>query len=161
MIALDVRKGVAICCVIATLSNAAISLPRNSNTDICLIARPGVDSTRTENLLAAEIPCETTTINDANEYIWVASYYGQKFHGRYTASGEIFDQQEMTCAHKTLAFGTRLLVTNTKNNQSVEVRINDRGPFIKGRQLDLSHGAAEKIGMLKAGVAKVKVIILK
>ena len=87
----------------------------------------------------------------------VASWYGQKFNGKLTASGERFDMYAMTCAHKTLKFGTKLRVTNPDNNKSVIVIVNDRGPFIRGRDLDLSYGAAKKIGIVKQGVGRVKI----
>ncbi|WP_373766668.1 septal ring lytic transglycosylase RlpA family protein [Glaesserella sp.] len=86
-----------------------------------------------------------------------ASYYGGKFHGRKTASGEIYDQEGFTAAHKSLALGSYALVTNLKNNRKVIVRINDRGPFSKARIIDLSKGAAREIGMLNAGISKVRV----
>ncbi len=86
----------------------------------------------------------------------IASWYGPKFHGKLTANGEIYDQMAFTAAHKTLPFGTLLRVTNLKNNKSVIVRINDRGPYIKGRNLDLSKSAAMSLGMMKKGVIKVK-----
>ena len=89
-----------------------------------------------------------------------ASYYAEKFHGRKTANGEIFNMNAMTCAHKTLPFGTVLRVTNLGNNKSVDVRVNDRGPFVKGRELDLSKEAAKKIGMIKNGTANVRIEIL-
>ena len=88
----------------------------------------------------------------------VASWYGGYFHGRTTANGEKYNQWAMTAAHKTLPFGTRVKVTNTRNGDSVIVRINDRGPFIAGRIIDLSKAAANDIGM--SGVAPVKVAIL-
>ncbi len=88
----------------------------------------------------------------------VASWYGGYFHGRTTANGEKYDQWAMTAAHKTLPFGTRVKVTNTRNGDSVIVRINDRGPFIAGRIIDLSKAAANDIGM--SGIAPVKVAIL-
>lgn len=91
---------------------------------------------------------------------WTASYYADKFHGRPTASGEIFNMHAMTAAHKTMSFGTRLHVTNLNNGRSVVVTINDRGPFVRGRQLDLSYGAAKKIGMIESGTARVKVRVL-
>jgi rare lipoprotein A len=84
-----------------------------------------------------------------------ASWYGQAFHGRTTANGETYDMYAMTAAHKTLPFGTELRVTNTANGRSVVVRINDRGPFIPGRDLDLSRAAAEALGV--GGVANIKV----
>lgn len=91
----------------------------------------------------------------------VASFYGEDYHGKMTANGEIFDMNAMTCAHKTLPFGTLLLVLNPDTQQSVEVTVNDRGPFIEGRDLDLSKAAAEKIGLLSEGVKTVKVKIIK
>jgi len=90
-----------------------------------------------------------------------ASYYGDEFHGRKTASGEIFNKWDYTCAHKTLPFGSKVKVTNLKNNKSVIVKINDRGPFVKGRIIDLSYAAAKKIGMIRYGVVKVKIEKLK
>jgi len=93
--------------------------------------------------------------------IGAASFYGRKFAGRPTASGEIFNPALMTAAHKTWPFYTIVKVTNLKNNKSVVVKINDRGPFIEGRDIDLSRGAAQRIGMVQDGVATVKMEILK
>ena len=90
----------------------------------------------------------------------LASYYGEAFQGRPTSSGEIFDMYAMTAAHKTLPFGTMLEVTNLENGNSVVVRVNDRGPFVADREIDLSQGAAEKLGMITAGVARVSISIL-
>lgn len=92
----------------------------------------------------------------ADSWSGVASYYGPGFHGRRTANGERFDQNAMTAAHKTLPFGTRLRVTNPATGKSVTVRINDRGPFHGNRVLDLSKGAAAVIGMVNAGVQRVR-----
>jgi rare lipoprotein A len=94
--------------------------------------------------------------NQRGNYV-VASWYGKKFNGRPTASGKRFDMYAMTCAHKTFKFGTKLRVTNPDNNKSVIVIVNDRGPFIRGRDLDLSYGAAKKIGMVKKGVGRVRI----
>jgi rare lipoprotein A (peptidoglycan hydrolase) len=90
----------------------------------------------------------------------VASYYGGRFHGRKTASGERYDKNALTCAHKTLPFDTILIVTNPKNGKSVTVRVNDRGPFTRGRDVDLSYAAAKEIGMIQAGVIPVEVVVL-
>lgn len=89
----------------------------------------------------------------------MASYYGvgDGFHGRRTANGEIFDAYAMTAAHKTLKFGTCLIVTNTYNGKKAKVRVNDRGPYSGGRILDLSYGAAQAIGMVSSGTARVKI----
>ncbi len=86
-----------------------------------------------------------------------ASWYGQKFHGRPTASGEKFNMYAMTCAHKEFPFGTRLGVTNVKNNKSVVVTVNDRGPFVHGRDLDLSYAAAKEIGLMEQGVGRIRI----
>jgi rare lipoprotein A len=91
----------------------------------------------------------------------MASYYGDDFHGRKTASGEVFDQWKLTCAHRDLPFGTRLKVTNLQNKKSVLVRVNDRGPWVSGRLIDLSYAAAKKIDMIQRGVVKVKIEIVK
>ena len=90
----------------------------------------------------------------------VASYYADKYHGRKTSNGETFNMYDMTAAHKTLPFNTKVKVTNLSNGKSVIVRINDRGPFVKGREIDLSKGAAVKIGMIKSGTAKVSLEIV-
>lgn len=89
-----------------------------------------------------------------------ASYYGDGFHGNKTASGEIYDQNELTAAHRTIAFGTRIRVKNLKNGRIVEVIINDRGPFKDGRVLDLSYRAAEELDMLDDGVVDVEFVII-
>ncbi len=91
----------------------------------------------------------------------VASWYGPGFHGRATANGERFNQHDLTAAHRTLPFGTRVRVTNTRNGRSVVVRINDRGPFSGGRIIDLSRGAAGAIGLLQSGTAPVIVEVLR
>ncbi|WP_178090949.1 septal ring lytic transglycosylase RlpA family protein [Pseudomonas sp. Kh13] len=86
-----------------------------------------------------------------------ASYYGARHHGKRTASGEPFNQHGLTAAHRSLPFGTRVRVTNLANQRSVVVRINDRGPHTRGRLIDLSRAAAEKIGMIRSGTARVRV----
>ncbi len=86
----------------------------------------------------------------------VASWYGPGFHGRRTASGERFNQHDLTAAHKKLPLGTRVVVTNLRNGKSVEVEINDRGPYVRGRILDLSRAAAEQIDMKHSGVTPVR-----
>ncbi len=96
-------------------------------------------------------------VNYINKGDMVASWYGPRFHGKLTANGEIYNQYAFTAASKSLRFGTLLKITNPRNDKSVVVRINDRGPYIKGRQLDLSKGAALALGMVKRGVIKVKV----
>ena len=86
-----------------------------------------------------------------------ASFYSDYYEGRRTANGEIFKHSKITAAHKTLPFGTNVEVTNLKNNKSVVVRINDRGPYVKGRIIDLTKTAAKEIDMIGDGVVKVKI----
>jgi rare lipoprotein A len=90
-----------------------------------------------------------------------ASYYADKFEGRATSSGETFRNSGLTAAHKSLPFGTLVRVTNLENNKQVVVKINDRGPFVAGRVIDLSKKAAEEIDMIRQGVVEVKLEVLK
>jgi rare lipoprotein A len=90
----------------------------------------------------------------------IASWYGKKFHGNRTSSGEIYDMYKISAAHKTLPLGTYVSVTNLSNNKRVILKINDRGPFLKGRVIDLSYAAARKLGMVESGLAKVKIVAL-
>ncbi len=96
----------------------------------------------------------------SNPVVGTASWYGPGFQGRLTANGERFDQNELTAAHRTLPFGTRLRVTNQTNGKSVVVRVNDRGPYVGKRVIDLSRGAAKKIGLVKTGVGRVKLEVM-
>ena len=90
-----------------------------------------------------------------------ASYYAMKFQSKKTASGELYDKAKKTAAHKKLPFGTKVKVTNAKNSKSVIVKINDRGPFVKGRIIDLSDSAFSSIANLNAGVIKVKIEVIE
>ena len=89
--------------------------------------------------------------------VGIASWYGEDYHGRKTANGEVYDMYAMTAAHRTLPFHTRVRVTNLENGKKTELRINDRGPFIPGRIIDLSYSGARAIGMLGTGTAKVNI----
>jgi peptidoglycan lytic transglycosylase len=93
-------------------------------------------------------------------FVGFASWYGQRHHGQATASGEVFDMNKMTAAHRTLPFGTRLKVTNVENGRSVVVRVNDRGPWVKDRVIDVSRAAGRALGMTGEGVARVEVVVL-
>ena len=90
----------------------------------------------------------------------MASYYGRKFNGRRTASGERFDMTQLTAAHRTLPFGSRVQVTNPRNGKTVVVRINDRGPFTHARTIDLSRAAAEELGLVSRGHGEVQLALL-
>ena len=94
-------------------------------------------------------------------YKGISSFYGPKFHGKLTANGEIFDMYGVSAAHKEFPFNTVVRVTNEKNGKSLLIRINDRGPYIAGRILDCSFGAAKKLGFVGEGTAKVKIEVLE
>jgi rare lipoprotein A len=87
----------------------------------------------------------------------IASWYGPDFHGRPTSSGEIFDMNAFTCAHREYPFGTKLKVTNISNNKTVSCLVNDRGPFVEGRDLDLSYAAAKEIDLIGTGICEVRI----
>ncbi len=97
----------------------------------------------------------------AQTYTGNASYYGPGFHGRKSANGTTYNMYKFTCAHKTLPFGTKLKVTNLKNGKTTVVEVTDRGPYAKGRIIDLSKVAAAQIDMVKSGVARVRIEVLK
>ena len=127
-----------------------LRLPRNlALLTIALLAMTGCAS-RSAGPPAARRPAAVASVG-------MASYYADKFQGRPTASGERFDNGKLTAAHRTLPFGTRVRVTNLANGRSVTVRVNDRGPFVKGRIVDLSVAAAKRIDMVRAGVVRVRV----
>ena len=100
-----------------------------------------------------------TTVQDRTQ-VGVASYYAQRFHGRSTASGKVYDKDEMTAAHRSLAFGTKVRVTNLGNGKSVVVKITDRGPYARGRIIDVSGCAARQLGFWGHGTARVRVEVV-
>ena len=130
-------------------SQIADNLSMNKKSIFCLILGVG--------LCAATFAANTVGVYKSNA---VASYYADKFHGRKTANGETFDMYALTAAHKSLPLNTMVKVTNLDNGKSVVVRINDRGPFVAGREIDVSKAAASKLGMLSAGTARVSLQIL-
>ncbi len=93
--------------------------------------------------------------------IGIASYYGKKFHKKRTANGEIFNMYRVSAAHKTYPLGTRVKVTNMENGKSIRLTINDRGPYVKGRIIDLSYKAARKIGFVNQGTTKVRIDVIR
>lgn len=114
----------------------------------------GVLPATISSLSARETVAVVQTVNGT------ASWYGGKFHGRRTANGETYNMHALTAAHPSLPFGTQVVVTNQNNGRTVVVRINDRGPFIGGRIIDLSHKAASQIGMINSGTARVTLEVL-
>ena len=112
------------------------------------------------NRLTGRIVNKGSPAKAGMEEVGMISYYGPGFHGKKTANGEIFNQHALTAAHKTFPFNTKLRVTLISTGKSIIVRVNDRGPFKKGRILDLSLGAAKKIGLIKSGTAKARIVVL-
>lgn len=100
------------------------------------------------------------SIHKNKSKIGIASWYGKRFHGRKTASGKNFNMYNKTAAHRSLPLGTKVRVVNLKNGKDIIVDIIDRGPYMKGRIIDLSYAAAESIGMIKVGIEKVKVEVI-
>lgn len=122
---------------------------------------PGLKRYRYWSLLLFFLLYSFSTYAQLKTETGVASYYGKRFHGRQTASGEVFDKGKMTAAHRTLPFGTIVKVTREDNGNFIYVRINDRGPFIRNRVIDLSRKAAEKLGIVRRGHQKVVVEVLQ
>jgi len=120
-------------------------------------AEPNIVTATADLTVAADVtePFAETEIGGG-----MASYYGNELAGNRTASGERFNPSQLTAAHRSLPFGSRVRVTNTANGDSVIVRINDRGPFSHGRVIDVSHAAAREIGMHRSGTARVKLALL-
>ena len=122
---------------------------------------PQKESPQKEESKIEEVQIDEPQKEAAKEgVVGIASYYAAKFHGKRTASGEKFSQKVLTAAHLTLPFGTLLKVTNLQNMKSVIVRVNDRGPHVRGRIVDLSRAAAELIGLRHTGTARVELQIL-
>jgi rare lipoprotein A len=139
--------------VIAIGGLVGFTVINNENNDVeeRLLIEEFVPVTVKENTV------NTSLVLFINRGTMRASWYGPKFHGKITANGEIYDQMAFTAAHKSLKFGTLLKLTNKKNGKSVIVRINDRGPYIPGRQLDVSKAVAMELDMMHNGVARLQV----
>ena len=161
------------CGIIADTPNRALSTrqvpPSESRTSNLSTETPPAHALPRETPPIAEVPSppETeqappiATIPELSQQTTMetglASWYGPKFHGKLTASGEVFNQEKFTAAHPTLPWGTRVKVTNLDNGKSVDVRINDRGPFKRGRIIDVSRAAARALGMVGRGITTVQI----
>jgi rare lipoprotein A len=125
---------------------------------ICPLLLSGCTSERSSDQAKQEKDSkENTIIKPGHKEVGEASWYGPGFQGQETASGATFDQKKLTAAHPTLPLGTKAQVTNLENNKKVEVTINDRGPYVDDRAIDLSRAAAKKLGMVKDGTTEVKI----
>lgn len=144
---------------------AAVVVERatSENVDSVAADKPAVTDPRAADSAATLV--ENRMTDEAREAVRAlgggeASFYGAGFAGRPTANGERFNPSEMTAAHRTLPFGSKIRVTNTQNGRSVVVRVNDRGPYAHNRVIDLSRGAAERIGMIQSGTADVRLELI-
>lgn len=140
---------------LACLATIGPSIAQSPN-----VAAPATVPTTPPAATQPAAPPPATAAKTADTMEGLAAVYSDKLNGRKTASGQVFRQNELTAAHPSLPFGTKVRVTNTKNNKSVEVRINDRGPTQAGRVIDLSSAAAAKIGIRKTGSAPVKLEVV-
>ncbi|MGC1453815.1 MAG: septal ring lytic transglycosylase RlpA family protein [Nitrospirota bacterium] len=148
--------GIGLLPVLAVISSCAgteVPLASPSVTTPALVAAPA------EVPVSAPAPVLQPKSKPKNIYseTGIAAWYGKDLHGKKTASGEVFDMYGLSAAHRTLPFGTVVNVTNLDNFKSIEVRINDRGPFLKSRFLDLSYGAAKALGFVSLGTARIRI----
>lgn len=120
------------------------SVPKNKSTKPFKVPNKKVDPNKSKRVMKG-----------------TSSYYGKDFHGKLTANGEIFDMYGLTAAHKTLPLNTIIRVTNLGNEKSLILRVNDRGPYIAGRILDCSYGAAKKLGFISEGIAQVRIEVIE
>lgn len=120
-------------------------------------------STLNPTLEAAAVQSAAQNAKHGHQWqqVGIASWYGPKFQGRETASGQIFNMHQLTCAHRTLPLGSLVRVTNLQNHKSVVLRVNDRGPVPKARVIDLSYAAAGQLGMRKQGLARVRISLIQ
>lgn len=127
---------------------------------LLLISLTGCAVLQPDSLPPSDYPPLAARAGEKHKEQGIASWYGEEFHGRKTSSGEVYDMFALTAAHRTLPLGTRVRVTNLGNRRQIIVRINDRGPFVKERIIDLSYRAAKEIAMLGPGTAPVEIISL-
>ncbi|WP_322969265.1 septal ring lytic transglycosylase RlpA family protein [Faecalibacter sp. LW9] len=137
---------------------------RNFNSELILTENPIKDKelkTTTTTVEKSSNEVEAVVEEAKNRITGIVSWYADKFHGKKTSSGEVYDKKELTAAHRTLPFGTKVKVTNVKNGKSVIVKINDRGPHTKSRVLDLSRAAFEEIGSVNSGTLNIEMEVVK
>lgn len=145
--------------MVPTTSLPALTLPRISLPSLPSLSFPARETQEEASVEESELP--VILPQNTNEVqTGMASWYGPGFHGKRTANGEVYNQHALTAAHRTLPLGTKAIVTNVETGESVEVRINDRGPYKYGRVIDLSYAAARQISVWVAGTAPVQVSVL-
>jgi len=148
----------------ANISRNTVTAAVTPAAPATLAVAPAAEGEAADTLAAAPLtegqPGEVDAATPVADQVGLASWYGHEWQGRKTASGERFDTRKLTAAHRTLPLDTKVKVTNLENGKSVEVKVNDRGPYIAGRVLDLSTQAARELGMEKEGLALVRIEIL-
>ncbi|MEM9682785.1 MAG: septal ring lytic transglycosylase RlpA family protein [Pseudomonadota bacterium] len=152
------RSGARRITVLATLATAAILLQACGSTSGPTSSKPQIQQQAGGPQSSYARPAAPS--KGRYDVVGVASWYGKPYHGRKTASGQVYNMYQMTAAHPSLPFGTRVAVTNLDNGRTVVVTINDRGPFVKGRIIDVSRKAASKLGFLNDGLTRVGVRIV-
>lgn len=160
------RRWLAATSAVAIAAVAALAFlllrPEPSPSPVLLgKGKAGLKTPVADTARVAQAPAETSDAEDAVVGSGEASYYGDEFAGRPTASGELFEPTRLTAAHRSLPLGSRVRVTNMQTDESVIVRVNDRGPFAKNRVIDVSRGAAREIGMLQSGTARVRLELVR
>jgi rare lipoprotein A (peptidoglycan hydrolase) len=149
------------CGVISDLSQRISDLSQyDQSTEVTQVTHETIPSDATIKKASVEAGRQKSSKPTKHALNGTASWYGPRFHGKKTASGKIYDQHKLTAAHKTLPLGTKARVTNLDNGSTVEVEINDRGPFIDGRIIDLSRAAAGALGFVELGLAPVQVEVI-
>lgn len=161
-----IRRNAASLCLFGLMAanvlliGAAAVRPKAPTSDVIVAVPPAAPMASNDSLVASTTTAASASpvAKDAKEkQIGVASWYGDHWQGRVTASGKPFDDRKLTAAHRTLPLNTRVRVTNLETGRSVEVTITDRGPYVDGRMIDLSAAAAKKLGMVKEGLVPVRI----
>lgn len=143
--------------LLAILGAACVSAPRYTSDQ----KAPRKKSRPTRQMTPPTTRPPSMKVRPGAVFVGVSSFYGPDFHGKLTANGEVYDMYGLTAAHRTLPLNTIIRVTNLENNKNLIVRINDRGPYIQGRMLDLSYGAAKKLGFVAQGTTRVKIEVIE
>jgi rare lipoprotein A len=145
--------------VLATILQSCGTVPRFTSSKTKSVEKKTETKVKEKSESKQQNENEEQNVSTVQEGI--ASYYGDAFHGNTTANGETFDMYKFTAAHRTLPLGTKVRVKNLANNRSIILRINDRGPYVEGRIIDVSYAAAKQLGMVETGTANVRIEVLE
>ncbi len=156
MTARHLYRYAVICLGVILLTSACASAPRYTSS-----GRPPARKKAPRRKPPARSKAQSTRFREGQVILGISSFYGPDFHGKLTANGEVYDMYGRTAAHKTMPLNTIIRVTNLANGANTIVRVNDRGPYVAGRILDLSYGAAKKLGFVAQGTTRVKIEIIE